>query len=484
MKRIFISVIALLTLSGGFAQRSVDLELQGTEMVQVILNGPNSDCQKVALSLEVSYQPQEELIQIVMKGDNNNENNRITPNTKDQITHLFFPFTWNGHPYSQSNFKSHFKDAYLSSVSLETPIKDQTASNSSGTFQPVFEIRNGEEVDKSGQDLILSLKKGEKVLKIKVLDSDKPVEFTIHNLIPLRAKKVDLIMYNKYFLKYISNSSTITFNIPENKCARQYDLIQQYEELNEEISKESSRLEEGVQYLPRIEIVKKQWSLLVKYEKAHDRSKAAETECEELLQQFEAFNNNYDRIIRVNALTPDSLGKMIDSLDLFRELLQTANDRISCEEWKDEAVRYIAGVEIDEEEFDQSSKVYDLVVRFNKLKQYIEGFNCPVEVINTVEPVVPVVEEPVAAPKPATKKPKCKCSDAAAKFEIAANRIDDLIDKRRAKRVDNSSEFNSYVKQMDNYWNGLDESCKNDKQCKAKYEVYNKSKNNYSEYVK
>lgn len=495
MKRFVILVIALLTLSGTFAQQKVDLELQGTKTVPIILGGPDLSY-PVVLSIEASYQPEKEVVKVVLKPDDNNDDTpRITPtskNTKDQVTHLLFLFNWDGFRYDEVSFESYFKKIYSSSAVLETPMKEQTnkKNNSGKSFRSAFEINNGKIENGFVKDTIVSLKNDRLTLEIKVLDLGNPVALTINNVIPLRAKNVDVLNNNKYYLKFVSDSCTISFNIPE--CAKEYDLIRKYESLNSEMSGEVKRLKEYVKYVSVDKddinrIVQRQWPLIYKYEKIREEISALDTKCEKLFEQFADFNDYYNQIIGVNALTPDSIQNMIDSLDLFRQLLQTANDRISCKEWKDEAVRYIAGVEIDEEAFDQSSKVYELVVRFNKLKKYIEEFNCPVEVINTVTPiapVAPVVEKPLETPKPATKKPKCKCSDAAAKFETAANRIDDLIDKRRAKRVDNSSEFNSIVKQMDNYWNELDESCKTDKQCAAKYELYKKMKNSYNTYVK
>ena len=483
MKRFVILVIAFLTLSGVFAQQSVDLDLQGTKTVPIILGGPDLSY-PVVLSIEASYQPEKEVVKVVLKsGDNNDDTQRISStskNTKDQVTHLLFLFNWNGFRYDEVSFESYFKKIYKSSAVQEAPMKEQMSNKSNGgkLFKSAFEINNGRIENGIEKDTILSLKNDRLTLEIKVSDLGNPVTLTINNVIPLRAKNVDMLNNNKYYLKFITDGCTISFNIPE--CAKQYDLVQKYEALNKGMSGEVKRLKEYVD-VNRDDInrvILRQWPLIDKYGKIREEIDALDTECEKLFEQFADFEDYYNQIIGVNPLTPDSLLNMIDSLDLFRELLQTANDRTSCKEWKNEAVRYIADVELDEEAFDQSNKAYDLVVRFNKLKKYIEGFNCPVEAKD------PVVKKTVETSKSSTKKPKCKCSDAAAKFETAANRIDDLIDKRKAKRVDNSSEFNSIVKQMDNYWNELDESCKTDKQCAAKYEIYKKMKNSYNTYVK
>ena len=486
IRRFFTSVIILSIFSGMFAQQSVDLDLKGSKNVRISLGGP-AQTVPVNLLLNVTYQPEEEIIKIVLKGGESQDGSRISSTnkkTKEQITHLLFLFDWNGFTYHDVPFKKDFKEKYNSSVVLETPMKEQIdlkSDNGEKTFRPTFEIDNGKIEKRIENDFIVSLEKGILALQIKVLDLGKPVTLTINNVIPFRAEKEWSLYSNKFFLKYISNSTTITFNIPEDKCAKQYDRIHHYETLNSEMSGEVKRLKEYVSAnnddINRI--VQRQWPLIIKYEKTRKDIDATVTECERLSEQFADFNDNYSQIIGVNDFTPDSLERVISKLYSFRYLLLNSSVGTNCEELKDQAAEYIADVVDHEEAINSLPEAQNLVRVFNQLKKDIDSIGCPVEVIDTV---VPVVEEPVAAPKPAQKKAQSRCSDAAEKFDKAARRIDSLIDVRRAHSVDNSSEFNSIVKKMDSYWNGLDESCK--KQCSAKYDIYEKMKSSYKRQFK
>lgn len=472
MKRFLTTVIAFLTLSCVFAQHSVDLELQGTKTVPIILSGPDLSY-PVLLSLEASYLPEKEVVKVVLKSDNNNDDmTRIAPSSKDQVTHLLFLFNWNGFHYDEVSFESYFKKIYKSSAVLETLMKEQTnnRNNSGKSFRPAFEVDNGKIENGIEKDSIFSLKDGNLALEIKVLDLGNPVALTINNVIPLRAKNVEMLNNNKYYLKFISDGCTVSFNIPE--CAKQYDLIRKYDTLNSEMSGEVKRLKEYVSVnrgdINRI--VQRQWPLIYRYDTIREEINALDTECEKLFEQFADFNDYYNQIIGVNALTPGLFQNMIDSLDLFQQLLQTANDRISCKEWKDEAVRYMADKELDEEAFDQSSAAYDMVIRFNKLKKYIEEFNCPVEVVDVF---VPVDEEPVEASKPAPNITKCNCE----KIIKAKNDIHRLYLIYKTSKTKKRSEYISIVKQAEDDWKSMSESCR--KKCQKVYDDYKGWKDTY-----
>jgi hypothetical protein len=486
MKRFIISVIVLLALSGVFAQQSVDLKLQGTQSVQVVLRGPIPSY-PVVLSLEASYIREAEHVVVVLKGDNSNDGARITePNkrSKDQITHLFFPYNWNGFRYCVADYKGHFKDIYKSKIKLETPIRNQiTKSKDSANleFRQIFIVENGKLKDARAKDII-PLQDGKKEFEIQVWDPDKPVELTINNLIPLGAKFTNHIDSNEYTLKYISNSSTIIFNIPEDKCARKYTLIKQYEDTNRVMRKELRNLLNTKDTIDQ-EFIREQWQLIYKYEKTRERIDTT-IECKELREQFNTFIKNYNEILDATPFTPDSLFRMIGELRSIYDSLVYGSDISfsTCQELQDKAVMIVAGLELDEEIFDNLSEAHarDLVHQFNDLKTTIDGFICPEEIDSFEEPVA---EEPVSdsdpLPKPRPNTSRCNCrviTDAM----TAINRLwneNELGGKLRKARYD------AIVRDTDDYLRTLSTSCQQSA-CKTAIDQYKKAQVEYKKHFK
>lgn len=480
MKRFIISVIALLYLTGVFAQQSVDLKLHGKNNVQVVLRGPTSSY-PVVLSLEASYIRETKKVEVVLKGDNSNS--RISSEkTKDQITHLFFPFNWNGFRYHIADYKGHFKDVYKSKTKLETPIKNQiTKSKDSANleFRQIFIVENGKLKDARAKDII-SLQDGKIELEIQVWDPDKPVELTINNVIPLGAKFANRIDSNEYTLKYISNSSTIIFNIPEDKCAGKYTLIKQYEDTNRVMRQERRNLLNTKDAIDQ-EFIREQWRLLYRYENIRERIDTT-TECELLRPQLDVFIKNYNEILDLTPYTPDSLLKMIGELrSIYYSLVYGSDISFStCQELQDKAVMIIAGLELDEEIFDNLSEAHarDLVHQFNDLKTTIDGFICPEDIEDTVLNNDPDPFPDPDPPKPLPKPSQCDCS-----FIVTAQtNINDLYNHYAMDGKPRKTHFNSIVREVDNDWENLSPQCK--KKCQTEYDIYKKAKKFYKDHVK
>lgn len=483
MKKFILSVITLLTFSGVYAQQSVDLKLQGTQSVQVVLRGPIPSY-PVVLSLKASYIREKEHVVVVLKGDNSNDESRITASnkkSKDQITHLFFPFNWNGFRYHIADYKGHFKDIYKSKTKLETPIKNQiTKSKDSANleFRQIFIVENGKLKDARAKDII-SLQDGKIELEIQVWDPDKPVELTINNVIPLGAKFANRIDSNEYTLKYISNSSTIIFNIPEDKCARKYTLIKQYEDTNRVMRKELRNLLNTKDAIDQ-EFIREQWQLIYRYDKTREGIDPT-IECEELREQFNTFIKNYNEILDATPFTPDSLFRMIGELRSIYDSLVYGSDISfsTCQELQDKAVMIIAGLELDEEIFDNLSEAHarDLVHQFNDLKTTIDGFICPEDTISGVSDLENE-PDPLPLPDPHPNTSRCDCRS----IGDAAIEINTLVSLYRKDKKKRTSRYNKIVGPTDKVLNSLSPLCKS--KCKKQIDNYKGMKDLYNEVVK
>ena len=481
MKRFIISVIALLTLSGVFAQQSVDLKLQGTQKAQVVLRGPIPSY-PVVLSLDASYIREKECVVVVLKGDNINDGPRITAsNMKDQITHLMFPFHWIGVPYHEVIFKSYFNDTYNSTIKLDPPMKNQIANSKNGgnlIFKPIFEVDNGELMNSITKNM-LSLQGDEFELKIKVLDLNTPVKLTINNVIPIRAEKEGSLQSNKLFLKYISDSSTVIFNIPEDKCARKYTLIKQYEDTNRVMRKELKNLLNTKDTIDQ-EFIREQWQLIYRYEKTRERIDTT-IECEELREQFNTFIKNYNEILDATPFTPDSLFKMIGELKSIYDSLVDGSDIpfSTCQELQDKAKAIIAGLELDEKVFNNLREAHarDLVHQFNDLKAKIDSFICPKDTISGVSDLENE-PDPLPLPDPRPNTSRCDCSS----FHNAAEEINKLVNTYTKYKKKRTSRYNKIVGPADEALKSLSPLCKS--KCKKQINDYKGAKDMYNDVVK
>lgn len=486
MKRFILSVIALFTFSGVFAQQSVDLKLQGKQRVQVVLRGPIPSY-PIVLSLDASYIREKECVVVVLKGDNINDGPRITAsNMKDQITHLMFPFHWIGVPYHEVIFKSYFNDTYNSTIKLDPPMKNQIANSKNGgnlIFKPIFEVDNGELMNSITKNM-LSLQGDEFELKIKVLDLNTPVKLTINNVIPIRAEKEGSLQSNKLFLKYISDSSTVIFNIPEDKCAKRYELIQQYLDTNNTMRNELLGLYDYAYSNPNdtSEIIRKQWHLVFRHETTLEKIDTT-IECKELRQQFRTFIENYNEMLNVTPFTPDSLSKMIEELRPIYDSLVYGGDisYTSCQEQKEKAALIIAGLELDENAFNSLSEPHSyLVHQFNDLKATIDGFICPEEIDSFEEPVA---EEPVSdsdpLPKPRPNTSRCNCRV----ITDAMTAINRLWNKNELGGKLRKARYDAIVRDTDDYLRTLSTSCQQSA-CKTAIDQYKKAQVEYKKHFK
>jgi hypothetical protein len=363
-------------------------------------------------------------------------------------------------------------------------MKNQIANSKNGEnliFKPIFEVDNGELMNSITKNT-LSLQGDEFELKIKVLDLNTPVKLTINNVIPIRAEKEGSLQSNKLFLKYISNSSTIIFNIPEDKCARKYTLIKQYEDTNRVMRKELRNLLNTKDAIDQ-EFIREQWQLIYKYEKTRERIDTT-IECKELREQFNTFIKNYNEILDATPFTPDSLFRMIGELKSIYDSLVDGSDIpfSTCQELQDKAKAIIAGLELDEKVFNNLREAHarDLVHQFNKLKATIDSFIC-IKEIDTIPGYIDFEEEPdlLPPPKPRPNTSRCDChviTDAMRKINGLWNE-NELGGKRRKARYD------VIVRDTDKYLRTLSTSCQQGA-CKTAIYQYKKAQEEYKKHSK
>lgn len=486
MRRLLILIIALLALSGVFAQQnsslSYKLDLQETITVPVILRGPSQSCQSVPLLLDVSYQPVEEIVRVEVRYDNGNNANRIKPvkmtsaEKKSQITHLLFPISWDEVQYKNMELKSYFKVNYSSKVVFEPPIREQIAySERTDIISPAFQFLNGELLNSKKEDIMFSLLAGKKiVLEVKVSDLDEPVVMKINNVIPLRAKSEYSLQSNKFYLKYISNPLSITFNLPDDPCAKQYAFIVQYKEWNRKLNDDLGAMYQLDPQRDKAAITRTKLQLLHKYEEV--RKGIGTTNCDKLQKEFATFKNNYDNLDE-GFVTSDSLRKMIEELDEIYNNASTASnyyDRKSCDKWKD-SVKKFNNVELDEEAYRD----------FPGIRDSIEMFYDRIWLINNLECRGSKTPYVVTTPPTPPRDPRnTRCNVDTKRIHNAAENINDLINMYRNEKKKDDQTFSRIVREMDEYLKSLPESCKNDEKYKPAIDEYQGMKRLYRKHVK
>lgn len=486
MRRLLILIIALLALSGVFAQQnsslSYKLDLQETITVPVILRGPSQSCQSVPLLLDVSYQPVEEIVRVEVRYDNGNNANRIksvkmtSAEKKSKITHLLFPISWNEVTYKNMELKRYFKDNYSSKVVLEPPIREQIAySESTDIISPAFQFLNGELQNSKNEDIVFSLTAGKKiVMEVKVSDLEKPVVLKINNVIPLRAKSEYSLQSNKFYLKYISNPLAITFNLPDDPCAKQYTVIEQYKEWNKKLNRDLGEMYSFDPQKDKTAIVRKKFQILHTYKDV--RRGISATNCDNLQKEYATFQRNYDKIGE-GLITADSLQKIFDELDeLYDNAFLASNnyDGKSCKKWKQEAEKFNA-LNLDEDAYEDSSEEYDLVSMINERLFMINQLECR----GSSRPYV--LTPP---PTPPRDPRNTRCNVDTKRIHDAADNINDLINMYRNEKKKDDQTFSRIVREMDEYLKSLPESCKNDEKYKPAIDEYQGFKRLYRKHVK
>lgn len=474
MKRFLSLIIAFFILSGVLAQRNVplncNLDIHETKTVSVVLEGPYLSCQSIPLKLNVSYQPAEELVTVEVKCDNDNEAKYVkSPRKKDRITHLWFPIKWNDIQYKYMGFKRYFKDDFSSKVVLENPMREQIANcKSSDYIRPAFQFINGDLQNPMKEDIFFAIHGERKiVMKVKVSDLDKPMVMKINNVIPLRAKSEYSMESNKFFLKYISNSYTITFNLPEDKCARQYSLIAQYQNWNKQLSDDiDAMFDLGYN---KTGIIRAKLLMLDKYMEA--RRGISATKCEKLRQEFEAFKQNYDNLDE-GLITRDSLQIIFEELNAPYDQANTDNNYgngKACKELKKKAEKYY-GLELDEAAYKDFPGAYDTVGMINSLIEMIDYMVCKGGgsrvVVNT----------------PPVSSSRVRCQFDEARMKNAMREINNLQSRNYLNGEQNRTQFDRIKNETDNYLKNLSESCKLDN--KGVIDSYYESISTYLKFYK
>lgn len=478
MKRFLSLTIALFILSGVFAQQNkltYKLDMQDPITVPVMLSGPDPSCLSVPLLMNVTYNPVEQQVTVEVKYDNDKNAQYVKlPKKKDQITHLWFPLSWNDVQYKFMGYKRYFQDNFSSKVVLEPPMRGQIAnSGSSDLIRPAFQFINGELQNPMNEDIMLTVQGGRKiVMKVKVSDIDNPVVMKINNVIPFRAKSEFSMESNKFFLKYISNSCTITFNLPEDDCAKQYEDIEQYKKWNKELNDELSVMYKLDPQKDKTEIIRRKTLMYYNYRDV--RRNLSETKCDKLRQEFEVFRRNYDNISE-GLVTIDSLEKIFEELDdLYDEANRENNygHGRKCNELKQKAAKFNS-LDLDESAYMDFSEAFDMVLMIKDRIEVIGNLPCRGGGGTSV-----VVSTPATTPR------STRCNVDIEKIRKATDEINDMVSKYRTEKKKDELTYARIVKDTDSYLQSLSESCKNDNKYKSFIEDYQKVKYLYEKRVK
>lgn len=472
MKRFLLLFIALFFLSGAFAQTETSLSCvlnaQKTVNLPMILKGPESSfCQPVPLMMEVTYKPEDDLINVVIRPK------YIKPLLrKEQYTHLWFPMTLGETLFQNLTFEDHFKRNFRSKVALENAINEQINVNqTTDMFKPSLQCLNGMLINQQDKDLMLSLKEGKIiVLKIKALSNSTPVVLKINNVIPLRARVDFPQFFNKSYLQYISNNFSITFRFPEGDCFGEFDRISQYKRWNSELKSDYEKL---LNFLiankstqsDKKDNIRKRLQTLSKYETA--RKGIKKTDCEELLQEYTTFRTYYNKVGE-GVVTADSLQRMIDDLDELIDGMSIARNTgngKSCRAMKEKAERY-NNVQLDESIYGDFPELRSLMQRFQERRRMVNSIKCPGGGDNSG----------------GSGGGRCKVDTE--KIKSATMKINNLLNEYRIKKVKNDKAFNSIVKETDSYLKELPESCKKDSRYKTVIQQYQGAKKTYLDAVK
>ena len=320
---------------------------------------------------------------------------------------------------------------------------------------------------------MLTVQGGRKiVMKVKVSDIDNPVVMKINNVIPFRAKSEFSMESNKFFLKYISNSCTITFNLPEDDCAKQYEYIEQYKQWNKELDSLLGAMFNLDPQRDKTEILRKRLQMYYNYWDV--RRNIRKTNCDKLQQEFDAFRQKYDKMSE-GIITIDSLGSVLDELDdLYEDAYRENNfgHGKRCSELKKKAEKFNT-LQLDKNAYTDFSEAYDMVELINDRIEGLNDLNCrgvggPPVVVET-QPRTPRVSQ---------------CNVNTAKITKATDDINNLVNKYRKEKIKDDQTYKRIVNEMDGYLQSLSESCKNDNKYKDVIDQYQKAKNLYIKRVK
>lgn len=470
MRKLLLIIVSVFCLNAIYAQNDVvlsySLEPKKTQLIPVILRGPSPDCQTIPLTFETTYLEDENVVNMVIR------TKYEKPLLKrEQYTHLWFPIATSGLSINKFSLDNHFKKNYRSKVAIGPAMQKQLFNFGYAglSFLPAFQCENGEIQNQRQSDIMLSLVPEKVVvLKIKVLDDNNPVNLKISNVIPLKARFEFPMIFNKATLKYISNSYSISLKFPKSSCFGQQDQIDKYKQWNKSLNADYEQLlnfliEKKDPSGNSKESVTRKLQVLSKYENA--RKGIKETNCDELMNEYNTFHKYYNKIGE-GIVTADSFQRMITQMDALIDDISiarnTGNGR-ACRKFKENAAKF-NDVVFDESLYSEFPELKSLAKRFIERRELLNNFKCPGE--------------------SGGGGSGGQCHIDTEKIKAATMKINNLLNEYRLKKVKNEQTFYSVVKETDSYLKGISDACKNSKKYQTIIQQYRDAKNAYQNTVK
>lgn len=463
MKKYILIFASLFCLNTVFSQKNIEIsssiEPEKTQYISVVLRGPSLDCPSVPLMLEVKYDAQTDIMNVVVRS-----HYEKPMKNKVELTHLWFPSSLSGTSFNEQMLREHFKQIYRSKLSLTSDMKSQLMEGFSP--KPAFECKNGLILNLKESDVMMNLFDGKVVvLKIKVDNVKMPVVLKINSIITLTAKYDFPQFFNKVTLQYISDSYSISLGLPGSNCFGQRDLVSKFKNWNENLSKDYQHLldlmiEKKDPAGTSKEVVMRKLELMNKYEPA--RKGVVETDCEELAKEYTTFYGFYNKIGE-GLVTTDSLQRMISKMDELIDNITIAKNTgniSTCRKYKEIADQF-NNVKIETNVYDSYPEMKKLAEKFVKTRNVLNDIRC-----GGITP------------------PSGSCTIDVNRIKKATKQINSLLNEYSLKNVKNEQTFNNIVKSTDAYLNEFSSSCKNSKKYKTVIQQYQGAKNAYNATVK
>lgn len=471
MKKYLLIFFSIFSLNAVFAQNDVVLsyavEPEKTQYIPVILRGPSNDCQSVPLMLEATYDPQQDIINVVVRSRYERPMKK-----KDWLTHLWCPSSLNGKQFNDQMLRDHFKNNYRSKLDMTTDMKSQIKDGFAP--KPAFECVNGLLLNEKESDVMMALS-GDKVivLKIRITNATVPTILKINNVIPIKAKYDFPQFFNKVALQYISNNFSISLRLPESNCFGQHDMISKYRQWNEELTKDYQKLldyqiEKRDPSGSSKEVVLRKMELLGKYETA--RKGIVETDCGELEQEYATFHRYYNKIGE-GIVTADSLQRMIAQMDALIDDISIAKNTgngKACRKYKENAAKFNE-VSFDENQYKEFPELKSLAKRFVDRRKMLNDLKC---------------SGGSGTGGGTGGGGGSHCNIDQERIKSATMKINNLLNEYRVKKVKNEQTFYSIVRETDSYLKEFSDACKNNKKYQTVIQQYQDAKRAYQNAVK